>query len=77
MVQKIRKPKTDDDDTAKRATKILVETIELNNHIEPNIYVDAMYYLIATTYANSGLTFDIFKKEVEHMLSHYKPIFDK
>lgn len=73
---KIRPRKDDDKDNVDKAIKLIDELMKFNDHIEPTLWVSALYFVIASGYKECGFSHPEFKMEMNEAFDHYKDFFD-
>jgi hypothetical protein len=77
MKREHRPGKATDDEQVEKAVKLILELQEFNSNIEGAIWVSAMMYALAMHYKSSGISHNVFKKEMNEAICHYAGIFDE
>ncbi len=72
-----RPSKETDQEQTQKAFLILKECMELNPQIEPTLWAAAFWSILVVGYNQSGMSYDQFTNEWDHLKHHYKTWFDK
>lgn len=71
-----RPPKETDQEEIQKAFLLLKSCMQRHPEIETTLWAAAFWSILVDGYSASGMSFDEFTKEWDHMKHHYKHWFD-
>jgi hypothetical protein len=73
----LRQPKPEDRKNVEIANGLLVELILLHPHIDMNVWISGMFYLIVGAMLKGQIPKEAFRAYLEEVCAHYDEVFEE